>query len=222
MDARLGNLAVAAVVFQGVLGGVRVLLDERLVAMIHGCVGPAFFALTTAMAVFTSRRWLTASQPRDDAGGLKLARVATITAGLAYAQLVLGALLRHSPATGQGRLFQIVLVFHLFLAVVLVAHARNIGAACLAIGQRAPFWLDGACRVAVDAVVRTNRAGRRRLDHQLRLAGLVQRLQVCPPARCCGPGRGPNHDHHGPRRDRLLDPRDIFVAYVAVLAFFRP
>ncbi|HEY5311798.1 MAG TPA: COX15/CtaA family protein, partial [Pirellulales bacterium] len=35
----------AAVCFQGLLGGLRVLFDERLLAKIHGCFGPAFFAL---------------------------------------------------------------------------------------------------------------------------------------------------------------------------------
>ena len=32
------------VIFQGVLGGMRVLLDERTLAMLHGCTGPLFFA----------------------------------------------------------------------------------------------------------------------------------------------------------------------------------
>ena len=34
--------------FQGGLGGARVLMDERHLAMIHGCVGPAFFACAVA------------------------------------------------------------------------------------------------------------------------------------------------------------------------------
>ena len=51
----LGFAALALVIFQGVLGGMRVLLDERTLAMLHGCTGPLFFALTVAMVVFTSR-----------------------------------------------------------------------------------------------------------------------------------------------------------------------
>ena len=35
----------------------RVLLDERTLAMLHGCTGPLFFALTVAMVVFTSKSW---------------------------------------------------------------------------------------------------------------------------------------------------------------------
>src|SRR5262245_2457852 len=35
--------ALALVIFQGFLGGARVLLDQRLVALVHGCIGPLFF-----------------------------------------------------------------------------------------------------------------------------------------------------------------------------------
>src|SRR5437868_14578265 len=36
--------ALLFVIGQGMLGGLRVVLNERLLAQIHGCVGPAFFA----------------------------------------------------------------------------------------------------------------------------------------------------------------------------------
>ncbi|MEX2026104.1 MAG: COX15/CtaA family protein, partial [Pirellulaceae bacterium] len=65
--AALGALAL--VIFQGVLGGVRVLLDQRLVAMIHGCVAPLFFAYAASLVVFTSRRWREAPEPKNDAAG---------------------------------------------------------------------------------------------------------------------------------------------------------
>ena len=45
------------VIAQGVLGGMRGLLDERLLAMFHGCVGPLFFALTVSLVVVTSQGW---------------------------------------------------------------------------------------------------------------------------------------------------------------------
>src|SRR6476660_375976 len=32
------------VILQGVLGGLRVLLDARTIALLHGCTGPLFFA----------------------------------------------------------------------------------------------------------------------------------------------------------------------------------
>ncbi|HEY7710462.1 MAG TPA: cytochrome oxidase assembly protein, partial [Candidatus Entotheonella sp.] len=53
----LGVAALLLVVSQGVLGGMRVVYDERSLAMFHGTTGPLFFAITVAMTVFTSRRW---------------------------------------------------------------------------------------------------------------------------------------------------------------------
>ena len=54
----LGFAALGLVIFQGVLGGLRVLFDDRTLAMFHGCTGPLFFALTVAIAAFTSPRWM--------------------------------------------------------------------------------------------------------------------------------------------------------------------
>ena len=62
--ATLGALAL--VIGQGALGGMRVLLDQRLLAQIHGCVVPIFFAVTVALAVWTSPRWLAGRTLADD------------------------------------------------------------------------------------------------------------------------------------------------------------
>ena len=35
----------------------RVVLDERTLALVHGCTGPLFFCLSVAMVVFTSQWW---------------------------------------------------------------------------------------------------------------------------------------------------------------------
>lgn len=114
--------ALAAVIGQGVLGGLRVLWDARHVAMLHGCVGPAFFALCVALAVFTSRLWKqpAAAQPHEDAR--KLHRLALLTSLFAYAQLVLGALLRHVPLEASPSVFRVALFFHLIMAGVLLLH----------------------------------------------------------------------------------------------------
>src|ERR1043165_8488370 len=53
----LGFAALGLVIFQGVLGGMRVRLDERTLAMLHGMTGPLFFSLAVALAIFTSRTW---------------------------------------------------------------------------------------------------------------------------------------------------------------------
>ncbi len=61
-------IAILGVIGQGALGGMRVLFDDRQLAMIHGCVGPAFFALTAAIAVFTSSSWRQAAIVAAPAG----------------------------------------------------------------------------------------------------------------------------------------------------------
>ena len=60
----LSVLALVAVVVQGLLGGLRVIQDEVLLARVHGCFGPAFFALSVALAAFTSSWWIGAGVPR--------------------------------------------------------------------------------------------------------------------------------------------------------------
>ncbi len=115
--------ALAAVVFQGVLGGQRVLLDSRIVAMIHACFGPAFFAYCAAMAVVTSRWWRETSRHAEGAAAARFGRLAIATAGVAYLQLILGAQLRHRDPVGDPNQFRLVVLFHLFVAGALVVHA---------------------------------------------------------------------------------------------------
>jgi cytochrome c oxidase assembly protein subunit 15 len=120
----LGVAALALVIFQGVLGGLRVLLDERTLAMLHGCTGPLFFALTVAMAIFTSRRWsdTTGSAGVSAASSVGVQRLAIVTAVLVYLQIVLGAVVRHVPIDSEPATFALAVRFHLFLAAILSLH----------------------------------------------------------------------------------------------------
>jgi heme a synthase len=118
----LGFAALALVIFQGVLGGMRVLLDERTLAMLHGCTGPLFFAVTIALAVFTSRTWMTGEQQFDVPAAGNIRRLAMATALLSYLQILLGAVLRHVPVDAQPGTFLLAVKSHLFLAAVLTIH----------------------------------------------------------------------------------------------------
>lgn len=109
--------ALLLVIFQGVLGGLRVIANERLLAMAHGCTGPAFFAFTCAIVVLTGR---TAS--KHPVAGASFARFTTFTAGLAYLQLVLGASLRHVDAQVGPWAFATLVKFHLIMAAVVAVH----------------------------------------------------------------------------------------------------
>jgi len=88
---------LAAVIVQGMLGGFRVLLSDRTVAMIHGCFGPAFFAGCVLAAVVTSRFWYDAkrSSQNQRIPGKWLLAMTVLLLVTSYVQLVLGAQLRH-------------------------------------------------------------------------------------------------------------------------------
>src|SRR5262245_1784820 len=113
--------ALALVIVQGVLGGARVVFDERMVAMIHGCVGPVFFAYLAALVVATSRWWQAAPKVELDRGA-RIVRAAWFNVGLAYVQLVLGAIIRHIPLIAAPGVFRATLVLHLIIAAALTIH----------------------------------------------------------------------------------------------------
>lgn len=117
----LALIAVAGVILQGVLGGLRVVLDERLLAQIHGCVGPAFFALTAALATLTSKRWCSDSLAIQNPKS-KIQNLPTTTAALVYVQIVLGSQLRHVQVTADATMFRIAVWFHLLVAAAVAGH----------------------------------------------------------------------------------------------------
>ena len=92
---------LAAVIFQGVLGGLRVVLVELNLAVVHACVAQAFFCLATLAAVVTSQWWIRGARtgsivPVDiDRGFVRLA--AAVVAAV-YLQLIAGAMMRHYGA----------------------------------------------------------------------------------------------------------------------------
>lgn len=101
---------LVAVIGQGVLGGMRVVLSDRTLAMVHGCTGPLFFVICVSLAVVTSRWWWNRSAdatPLDTSSFLPSSviptrggiRLAVLVGLLAYTQLLLGAQLRHVQVT---------------------------------------------------------------------------------------------------------------------------
>lgn len=100
---KLGLAAVALVVFQGILGGLRVLWVSIDLAMIHACVAQLFFATLVAMTLFVTDTWRTREGvlPQTDATG-RLRRWSYAAAVTIYLQIVLGALLRHPGAGMSG------------------------------------------------------------------------------------------------------------------------
>lgn len=111
----LGVVALAAVIAQGTLGGLRVVLLKDQLAIVHGALAQAFFGLVVALALLTSPRARTPVAPAAAAAG----PLAACAAAAVYAQIVLGALLTH-----EGWLVPHLAVAVLVFGLVPVATAR--------------------------------------------------------------------------------------------------
>lgn len=95
----LGVAALGAVIAQGALGGLTVLLLlPDAVSIAHACLAQLFFCTVVSIAVFTSRRWLTMSRRSDAPGGTAIRRAAIVCAAMIFCQLILGALVRHTES----------------------------------------------------------------------------------------------------------------------------
>lgn len=141
--------ALGGVIAQGVLGGMRVLLDERLLAQIHACTGPAFFAYAAALSVVTSRRWREAPDHQASSAARRVQRLALFTAALAYVQLVVGSELRHGAAGGSSAAFGAAILFHVLLGLALTAHVFLLALRTARLDPRQPSLSRPAARVAV-------------------------------------------------------------------------
>ena len=94
--ARLLALAIFGSVFvQGMLGGVRVLMDEQSMALIHGDFAAGVFSLMCVFVVVTGTNW-EARKPVTDPVAGRVARSLAIAVLVAVAiQYFLGGVLRH-------------------------------------------------------------------------------------------------------------------------------
>jgi cytochrome c oxidase assembly protein subunit 15 len=95
----LGFLALAAVIAQGLLGGIAVLfLLPTPVSVSHAVLAQTFLLLTIVVAYGLSRERSRREQHSVDAS-LALQRVSVVALAIIFVQLILGALMRH---TGSG------------------------------------------------------------------------------------------------------------------------
>jgi cytochrome c oxidase assembly protein subunit 15 len=121
--------ALGLVCIQGVIGGLRVVLLEQTLAIVHAAVAQAFFGLTVSLAILTSHEWRRDSEnisrpfiplfQRGKEGdfalsdGGRLKRLCAMTTGFIYLQAIFGAVLRH---TGEW------LDAHLIFAALVAVH----------------------------------------------------------------------------------------------------
>lgn len=94
----LGLLAVAGVILQGILGGLRVTMLKDQIGILHGCLSQAFLGLIVLIAIMTTDFWRSVDL---NASSIQVSRlsslktIAMVTALAIYFQLALGATMRH-------------------------------------------------------------------------------------------------------------------------------
>lgn len=94
---RLALAALAVVLTQAMLGGVRVLFpaSKPIIAVIHALVAQSFFGLIVTLILLTSAGWWKPKPLKEDAGFPSTRRLAVITLCAVLMQLILGAGFRH-------------------------------------------------------------------------------------------------------------------------------
>jgi cytochrome c oxidase assembly protein subunit 15 len=115
---------LVAVIAQGLLGGLRVRLDARTLAMIHGCVASLFFAMATATSVMSSKFWFRAAAEsagqRPWSTGTVARYAATGLMVISFLPLTVGAQLRHITGAASPQFFVGAVHLHLTLAGTIV------------------------------------------------------------------------------------------------------
>jgi cytochrome c oxidase assembly protein subunit 15 len=102
----LGVAAFLAVVLQGMLGGLRVILFKDQIGIFHATLAQLFFVLTCAIALFTSKWWVEKENTQHapvlrslgEGGTRNTNRLFLATTALILLQLILGATMRHQHA----------------------------------------------------------------------------------------------------------------------------
>jgi cytochrome c oxidase assembly protein subunit 15 len=95
----LGVCALVAVIVQGILGGVTVLLNlPALVSVSHGVLAQTFFMLTIVIAYALSREFSARRANPTAPVGPALRTWTLAVTGLIYLQLILGAFMRHTES----------------------------------------------------------------------------------------------------------------------------
>jgi heme a synthase len=92
----LGVIALAGVILQGILGGLRVTMLKDEIGIFHACLAQAFLGLLVFIALARTKFWQTFAEQRVDAQ--KFAPIKTLAFAITiaiYVQLALGATMRH-------------------------------------------------------------------------------------------------------------------------------
>jgi cytochrome c oxidase assembly protein subunit 15 len=96
---RLGLVALGVVIAQGLLGGLTVkLMLPAWVSSAHACLAQLFFCTMVSLSVFTAPQWSERLAQVDERDAPSLRYLCAAAFAVTFAQLVLGATLRHSAS----------------------------------------------------------------------------------------------------------------------------
>jgi len=94
--SNVGLIALAGVILQGILGGLRVTMLKDQIGIFHACVAQAFLALLVVIALVTTRFWRSLEKIHFSPKEFAALRTFAVAVTLAiYVQLALGATMRH-------------------------------------------------------------------------------------------------------------------------------
>ncbi|SFH79545.1 COX15/CtaA family protein [Planctomicrobium piriforme] len=135
---RLAVGILLGVICQGLLGGFRVQLNDRGLAMLHGIFAAIVFSLMGTMVAVTSPQWRNAGEWRTIRSLTTVKRLSVAIVILVLMQYILGSLVRHQGTSLHEHL-------GLGLLVMLVIAANAVAAARLGPGwlRRSAFTLLG-------------------------------------------------------------------------------
>jgi cytochrome c oxidase assembly protein subunit 15 len=99
---RLGLFALGAVIAQGLLGGLTVILWLPIsVSTAHATLAQLFFCTMVSLSVFTAPGWKEPRARLDEKGSLPLRYLCVASAAAILIQLIIGGILRHSATWDQ-------------------------------------------------------------------------------------------------------------------------
>ncbi|HEX9793514.1 MAG TPA: COX15/CtaA family protein [Planctomycetota bacterium] len=114
-------LALLGVCVQGLLGGLRVLENERIIAMVHGIGAQAVLALFVVVLKLSSQAWSAPARPANAPRAARLRLWSGVAVAVLFVHLFAGAGLRHQQASLSGHLVLAGVVTVVLLAVVRMA-----------------------------------------------------------------------------------------------------
>jgi len=136
---RLAAAAVAAVLIQALLGGLRVLELSVDLAMVHGWLAQIFFCLLAALAALTSPHWPLRGGNRLPTA---LSRHTLLAIALVVSQLVVGIWIRHMGGDARPLAGNALFQAHLLLAGLVVWAVLRLQRMVVAAGDQASRYLQ--------------------------------------------------------------------------------